>query len=55
MPQWFTVVFTTTSEAKVDLFDEKIDAHPCYRAATNCPYRGKGWRSRLPNVPARSR
>jgi len=28
MPPWFTIILTTTSEAKADLFDDKLDAHP---------------------------
>lgn len=28
LPAWVTIIFTTTSEAKKDLFDERLDAHP---------------------------
>ena len=28
LPQWVTVIFTTTSEAQEGLFEEQLDAHP---------------------------
>jgi len=37
MPPWFTVIFTTTSEAKEGLFDEKLDSHPLLSRCSEVP------------------
>jgi len=37
MPPWFTVIFTTTSEAKEGLFDAKLDSHPLLSRCNELP------------------
>lgn len=37
LPAWVTVVFTTTSEAKAGLFDEKLDASPLLSRCSEIP------------------